>query len=291
MLPAILVLILLLALYSWLVEPEALRIREVTVPSLGGVSGRFVLLTDLHLGRFTSAPRLIRKLARLRSYLRERPADILLLGGDYLDCDARYLPDLELVLKELAAFGLPTYAVLGNHDYLSCQPVVPLVAALEAAGCAVLRNSAARLTLSGGELLLVGTDDLEQAPGYRQGLRYLSDGQYRQLVGNLDWYSRFEEDLPRLLLSHNPDGAYLPGPPPLAVLSGHTHGGQLVPVDLLGRHATRLVHYLLPAGSFRTEAGSLICNGRRLLISRGLGGSAIPARFLRPPEAIIVELK
>lgn len=293
MLLLIFILLLGAGLYAWFVEPAQLVITNRKIAADGQVSGRFLFLSDLHLGRFTGASRLKKMILRLRLYLVEHPVDIILLGGDYLDSDSRYLPELALVLEALRALELPTYAVLGNHDYLSCSPIDPLLQVLRDGGCIVLRNEAVSLTLNGKALMLVGVDDLEEAPGYRNGLRFVRGFEYRELTGKLDWYSSFDTanpSLPRLLLTHNPDSAYLPGLTPLGVLAGHTHGGQLLPIDLLGRFATRLVHIFLPAGSFRTKAGQLQANGRKLIISRGLGGSAIPARFLRRPEAIIIDI-
>lgn len=282
-----------LFVYSWFVEPRQLKFTRYKIRTAEEVTARIVLLTDLHLGKYSNVKSLLHTVELLRQYLATQPADILLLGGDYLDYQAKYVTDLAQILAALKTLGLPMYGVLGNHDYVSCKPIEPLLTVLETYGCIILRNSTTVVNLRGQQLLLIGVDDLEEAPDYHHGWRYISDTTYRNRVKALDWYSRFNltaPQLPRILLSHNPDGVYLPGLAPVVVLAGHTHGGQLALVDFLGRFANWVVQLVLPAGSLRTKAGRLKLNDRNLVISRGIGGSAIPARFLRPPEIVIIEL-
>ena len=74
----------------------------------------------------------------------------------------------------------------------------------------------------------------------------------------MDWYARFdalEPDTPRLLLAHNPDAVYLPGRKPLAVLSGHTHGGQIMLLDWVSRPLHRWIHPAPAAGQRRHLGG------------------------------------
>ena len=64
------------------------------------------------------------------------------------------------------------------------------------------------------------------------------------------------------------------------VLAGHTHGGQvrlpLVPV------------FWLPRGSGRFLEGWYTERGSRMYVSRGIGTTFLPVRFLCPPELVII---
>lgn len=288
----------LLAVYSWWVEPARLSITDYEVSMAGcplTSPVRALLLTDWHLGRFTQYRFLRAKIKRLLRRHRRQPFDLVLLGGDYIDDDPRCLSRLVPILKLLAEFGIPFFAVLGNHDYTSFpKGVTPLVGCLKAAGITVLRNEAQAVTVGGQRLLIVGLEDLQEAPGYFQEGQYRTPEQYRQAATEIAWYTQFdnrEPDTPRLLLAHNPDAVYLPGRTPLAVLAGHTHGGQIMLLDWVSRRFHRSLNHHLPPGSQVTWAGRQETNGRTLIVSRGIEGAALPVRLLRPPEAVILTFR
>lgn len=284
--------------YAWWVEPAWLSVTEQTVadpdaPLANPV--RILLVTDLHLGKYTRPRVLHAKIARLRRLHAREPFDLIMLGGDFIDLEPGHLPLLGDALGGFAAFGVPRFAVLGNHDHTSFPAgVAPLEACLRAHGVTVLRDQAARVTVGAQPLVIVGPDDLQEAPCYfREGV-CTPPSRYRDAAGVLDVYARSDTDapgLPRLLLSHNPDAVWLPGRRPLAVLAGHTHGGQVFLLDWLSRPMYRLLYRHLPPGSFVTWAGRQVVNGRTLIVSRGLEGAALPLRFLRPPEAVAVTLR
>lgn len=283
-------------IYSWWVEPARLHIRRETVADLDAPLAnpvRVLWISDLHLSRW-SRPRILRaKINRLLRLHRRESFDLLLLGGDFLDHSARYLPLLHQVLAQFSSFGIPMLAVLGNHDYTSLsRDVAPLVDALEAQGVRVLRNEAAEVTIGGQPLLIIGLDDLQNAAAYYQQGPYILSAQFREAAGALDWYTDFDthSPLPRLLLSHNPDAVYLPGRKPRVVLAGHTHGGQLFFYDWVSGLLARWIHPFLPPGSFGTWAGRREVNGRTLIVSRGFEGAGLPLRLGRPPEAVVLTL-
>ena len=286
-----------LAAYCWWIEPCRLNIthhavgdpeKPLTTPI------RALLLTDWHLGRFSRPAVLRAKMARLQKLHDAKPFDLILLGGDYVDVDPNYLRLLTPCLETLAQLGVPIYAVLGNHDYTSVDGnIQPMIAYLESVGVFVLRNAAAAVTVRGQRLLVVGLDDLQESALYYNPKHYQPPAHYKDTASQMDWYSQFdglEPDTPRLLLAHNPDAVYLPGRKPLAVLCGHTHGGQVMLLDWISRPLHRRLHVHLPPGSAITWAGRRTVEGRTLIVSRGIEGSSVPLRLLRPPEAVIVTL-
>ena len=298
MIKRLLLLLGLLVIYCWWGEPARLAVTQHTVsdpdhPLANPV--RVLLLTDWHLGRFTR-PRILRsKISRLLRRHRRHPFDLILLGGDFIDDNPAYLPLLSTALRQMRAFGIPVLAVLGNHDHTSFgADMTPLVECLRARGVSVLRNQAAAVQVGGQRLLVVGLEDLQESLAYYQADVYQSPEHYRQAAADLDWYARFdglEPRTPRLLLAHNPDAAWLPGHRPLATLAGHTHGGQVMPLDWLSRRLHHRLDRHLPPGSAVTWAGRQEINGRTMIVSRGMEGAALPLRLGRPPEAIVLTLR
>ena len=288
----------LLAAYCWWGEPTRLCVTHHDVsdpdrPLAGPV--RVLLLTDWHLGHWTR-PRVLRsKIDRLLRRHRRHPFDLVLLGGDFIDDDARHLPLLDATLERMGAFGVPVLAVLGNHDHTSFGgDATPLVECLRARNVLVLRNQAAAVRVRGQRLLVVGLEDLQESSAYFRPDVYQTPKDYERAAGGLDWYARFdslEPQTPRLLLAHNPDAAWLPGVRPLATLSGHTHGGQVMPLDWIARRLHRHLDRLLPPGSAVTWAGRRVVNGQTLIVSRGMEGAALPLRLGRVPEAVVVTLR
>jgi predicted MPP superfamily phosphohydrolase len=211
-------------------------------------------LTDLH--RSTTVSReLIERAVDL--VLAQRP-DLVVLGGDYISFAERTYVDS--VAESLARLRAPhgVFGVLGNHDDDRYVP-----AALSKSGIEVLRDERTRLTIAGQALDLVGvrywTRRVEE-------IESLLDG--RQPV--------------RLLLAHDPrrlrEAAELQFP---LVLSGHTHGGQIV-LPGLGAVAAR---------KFPIAWGLTSQDDTQLFVSRGVGTVYIPVRYHCPPEVAMVTLR
>jgi predicted MPP superfamily phosphohydrolase len=117
------------------------------------------------------------------------------------------------------------------------------------------------------------------------------------LVGMDDWWEGNRDisgvvraipaDEGYLLLQHNPDVVLSPeayGRPPALILSGHTHGGQVV---IPGIGAPIPPTRLGP----RYAAGLFDFDGVKLYVNRGLGAITPPVRFNCPPEVAVIALK
>lgn len=292
-------LLLIILCYATWVEPAGLRVvrRQVALPKrqFKGTL-RVLFLSDWHLGRFGALARLPQKFEQLYQVHQREPFDLILLGGDYLDAEASYTSQLPELLAILARFKLPMVGVLGNHDYSSTrQPgqLEALIKAFERGGVELLRNQSCLVKKGDQHCWILGLDDLQEVSGYRQSERYQSFTDFEREARKVPlgpFANHPKTDL-RIVLSHNPDGVLLNWPQePDLVLAGHTHGGQLCLVDWLAQPLHRLVYQVLPPGSFGTWAGDCWVEGRRLIVSRGLGEATLPLRLLRPPEATIVEI-
>jgi uncharacterized protein len=221
-------------------------------PALAGL--RVGLLTDIHHGTFVSGDDIE---VASRMLLAAKP-DLIVLGGDFVTWrDRRHIGPCAEVLGQLnAPHGV--FAVLGNHDDETATP--PL---LRARGVEVLKDERTRV--------VIGTQPLELV-----GIRYWTR-QLREIRPILKGAHG-----PALLLAHDPrrlTEASALGIP--AVLSGHTHGGQVV-LPLVGALAAR--RYPVVAGFGRL-------GDTTIWVSRGLGTVFLPVRVNCPPEVALLTLE
>ena len=214
--------------------------------------------------------------------------DLIVLLGDYvagMNGVTRYIPAAEwaAVLAGLKA-PLGVHAVLGNHDWWEDRAVqrqghgVPLARReLEANGIPVYENDAVRLTHAGRPLWLAGLgDQLAFLPAMR--FRKLVRVGVDDLTATL---AKVTDDAPLLLMAHEPDVIMrVPGRVALQ-LSGHTHGGQM---RLFGWSPIAPSRY----GS-RFSYGHARVNSD-IIVSGGLGCTALPIRINMPPEIVLVTL-
>ena len=181
-----------------------------------------------------------------------------MLGGDYVTFGDRAFvgPVAELLAPLRAAHGV--FAIIGNHDDDRDMP-----AALVRQGFTVLKDQRTRLEIRGERLGLAGV---------RFWTRRTVDIA-RVLRGS---------DETTLLLAHDPrrltEAAALAVP---AMLSGHTHGGQIV-VPGVGPIAKRYFPVLEGIGARDNTA---------IFVSRGLGTIYVPVRINCPPEVAVVTLR
>jgi predicted MPP superfamily phosphohydrolase len=102
--------------------------------------------------------------------------------------------------------------------------------------------------------------------------------QLRHALGEIPY------DAPTILLSHNPDILLEPGVEQAdLILSGHTHGGQIV-LPLLGAVHTQSLHL------GRKEVSGYLCRGKtQVYITRGVG-EGIPLRFGAAPQVTLITI-
>lgn len=244
--------------YGYLYERHALELAESDVPVNGlpqALSGlRIGLLTDVHRSKWVSDAE-VREAVEL---LMSGHPDLIVLGGDYVTWgDRRFVGPAADSLQALSApYGV--FAILGNHDDDRDMP-----AALIANGFAVLRDARTRLTIHNHSLELAGI---------RFWTRRASDiaAVLRGATG------------PTILLAHDPrrltEAAAFNVP---LVLSGHTHGGQVV---LPGIGAIAAQKFPVVSGFGREEKTTLF-------VSKGVGTVYVPVRINCRPEVAVLTLR
>jgi predicted MPP superfamily phosphohydrolase len=219
----------------------------------------------------------------------ELEADIILLLGDYVSgmnlvTDYVHSSDWSKAMSGLAA-PLGVHAILGNHDYWEDltfqrdQTVEPFVkAALESAGIHVYVNSAVRLEKDGQGFWLAGLGD---QVALRPGKRFDRPG-WQGLDDLPATLAQVTDEAPVILMAHEPDIFPDVSSRVSLTLSGHTHGGQ---INIFGWKP------VVPSRYGARYAGGLVEEeGRHLVVSRGLGCSVIPVRFMACPEIVLLEL-
>jgi predicted MPP superfamily phosphohydrolase len=251
---------------GFLIEPNVIDVtrHDVPVPGLPHeLEGfRIACVTDVHLHDGIHHP----ARATLDQLARERPHLVALIGDI-----CNYRTDLEdlVPFARRARGSVATVATLGNWEHDAGIDRGTAEKAYGMAGVELLFNSSTRVRVGNATLNVVGIDDpVMGRPDVVTAARGL-DGRE-----------------PCVWLVHAP--AYVdrvaPGsvPRPTAIISGHTHGGQV-----------RLPLYTpyTPYGSGRFVAGWYHDTLAPLYVSRGIGTVSIPVRLFCPPELPIFTLR
>ena len=248
-------------------EADQVAITETTVASPdvpASADGlRVALITDLHVGPIRGAE----LTQRVVDLVEGADVDLVVLGGDLADGTVRHVGETLDPLGDLTA---PTYAVTGNHEYISGEPEA-WVEEWERLGITALRNASERLPEG---IVMAGVEDASGASDrYEGGLPP-------------DFEAALEGAAPDdfvLLAAHQPaEAAEVPDDLVESVdlvVSGHTHGGQLWPFGYA---------VLAEQG---TIAGLDEIDDIRVLTSRGAGAWGPPLRVLAPPEVPVITLQ
>jgi hypothetical protein len=244
--------------HGFLYERHHLDVTRVAMPISGlpeALRGlRLGLLTDIHRSQTVSHEMVA---AAVSALMAEKP-DLIVLGGDYVSWrDARYVQPAADALAPLSApHGV--IAILGNHDDDRDMP-----GALAARGFTVLKDARTRLTIRGEVIDFAG-------------IRF-----WTYKVADIAHVLR--GSVPHaILLAHTPkrllEAQQLAVP---AVISGHTHGGQIV---LPGVGAVAAREFPVIAGLERRD-------GTSIFVSRGVGTVYVPVRINCPPEVAVLTLE
>ena len=221
---------------------------------------RIAFASDFHAGPFTSE----RDIDDAIKLLVEARPDVLLLGGDFVSLRSEYAKSIARRLGKIAApFG--RYAVLGNHDYWADGAGV--AKHLQNAGIDMLTNRNVRLPEPFENVSICGLDD--------------------HTSGEPDADAAFSNSTEvRVVLMHAPSGLMDIGDRSFTVaLCGHTHGGQIALPNgrpMIVGHGPLSRHY--NAGRFA------VAGERTLIVSRGVGCTALPIRFNAAPAILTCTL-
>ena len=275
------------ALLVWgvVVEPRLLLDDEAFEAELPGLppgwDGQTVaLMADFQIGMWLGNTGMVEE--AIEDAIADSVA-LVLVAGDFL-----YKPDADRVrravdvMRPLVAAGIPTVAVLGNHDYSLMKESSEVVTTyaetlereLEALGVVVLQNEATPVVSRGDTLWVAGVGSSWAG---------LSD------VGAA--LAAVPRGAPRLWLMHNSEAFRdIPGEEAHLALAAHTHGGQVR--VLPGPHTSWLD--IVRQGEVAADgwaADSIGAPPNRIYINRGIGFSTVPIRINCRPELTQITLR
>lgn len=239
---------------AFFVEPNWIEVSRYSVPAPLATPLKIAHLSDLHTSGVGFRERRL-----LRLLDAERP-DLIIVTGDTVASGGKgdYGKSRQMLARLHAPLGV--WLVRGNWE--NWRPVRNERAYYAAAGVNLLVNEA---RAAREDVWLAGFDDaVSGTPDREAAFRMVKPGAFV------------------IALFHSP--AYfdqVAGQSALA-LAGHTHGGQVrIPL---------VPPLWLPHGSGRFLAGWYEEKGSRMYVSRGVGTSVLPVRFLCRPEVAILNL-
>ena len=252
------------SLVLWLITlcaaaASAIPVKKRAVPlpfSLGKTPFRIAVISDLHLGRFTSVRHLQKAIGRIEE---SRP-DLILIPGDLADQSFSRLKHREKVSAALQKLRAPygVYACEGNHDRAAWTEGAEQFFA--ACGFTFLRDEA---ILSDRFCLY----------GRRDGEERMCEEEIAAVIAAVN-----PENRPLIVLDHRPES--IPALSAIganAVFCGHTHGGQTFPGNLLYGMLSRY------------NRGKRVTGTTFSYTTVGCGRWGFPARLFVHDEVVIFE--
>ncbi len=222
---------------------------------------KIVAVSDIHLGSIIRK----RSMRHLSEMIRDENPDLVLFLGDLLDGSIG--PVLRGDLLSHLSIPVPRYglyAITGNHEFMSdLGKSIPYI---ESKGITVLMDEVVRLD---NGVQLIGRIDrtaLHTPASSRKSLE--------KLLAQVDTAA------PVILLDHQPyDLSALAGTPVDMQLSGHTHNGQMWPLNIITERMFELSH------------GYRVFGKTHVIVSSGFGIWGPRMRIGTRPEILSVTLK
>jgi predicted MPP superfamily phosphohydrolase len=236
------------------------RLQRVQMPlaklprSMDGL--RLAIVSDIHLGPLART----HHVGRIVDLINSVTADIVCVVGDLVDGSVAELGKFAEPLRGIESRH-GAYFVTGNHEYYSgFAPWIDEVASL---GVRPLRNERVEI----GGLDLAGVNDLG-------GAQYGDGPDFAKALGDRD------PSRPVVLMAHQPVVAHQAAPFGVDLqVSGHTHGGQMAPFNLVVKLQQPVV-----SGFGRVD-------GVPVFVTNGAGFWGPPLRVGAPPQVTVMDLR
>lgn len=219
---------------------------------------KIIHLSDIHLGPILQEG----FCQKLVAEINKQNADLVVITGDICDTNAQRLKGLAYPLAKLSSRH-GTFFVPGNHEYY--QGIFPILKVIESLNIQSLLNRTVKIGRGGKSFNLMGLTDptghhyQQLAPDFSAANALRDPALTTILIAH---QTRTMKEIPE---SQN-DTIDL-------VLTGHTHGGQIFPFNLLVRF-----HESYLAGLYQ------ISNRTQLYVHKGTGFWGPPIRFFAPNE-------
>ena len=240
------------------------RIKQLDITINKKVEGldhvKIAFVSDIHLGTIIGPRRTNNIVNRINAL----NPDLILLGGDVVDEDLapvirNNLGDSLMKLKAL----LGVVGITGNHEYIGGAEKA--VKYLEAHGITMLRDSS---ILIDDKFYIVGREDRDK-PRF--------SGRNRKEIEQL--LTGIDKTKPLILLDHQPFELDIKESLGIDLtLSGHTHHGQLWPLNYL----TNAIYEV--SWGYKKKGNT------HVYVSSGVGGWGPPVRIGNRPEIVLINL-
>ena len=234
------------------------------------------LISDIHAGQYMTE----NDMREYADVLNDLKSDIICIPGDFINFNPDDINAFAKAFKDVKAkYGI--FGTLGNHDYFVNPEYVANVLINESP-VTLLRNNFNKISINGKEIIMLGVEDTRDAGGQtnKKILTYIDNTINKAKAVSPEYSSS-----PKILLCHKPyafdDIATREVD---VVFSGHTHGGQVIPVKI---------------GDFNMSFAALISKyidglytiGKtNMHVSRGIGTVGLPIRLNCPPEITKIKL-
>lgn len=223
---------------------------------------KIAALADIHIGSDISPARLNKEIQRIN----DLEPDIVFIAGDIIDNNINDFTDeyIEQFKKLKAPLGV--YAVFGNHEYYSGTQK-EVLNKFNRAGFKTLIDDVVYIPEK--EFYIIGRDSLRHSN---------SSNDERVSIESL--YSRIEDKTkPVIILDHIPkstlDGRKIKAD---IQISGHTHDGQLFPINLIVKKMYEVSH------------GMKKYDGFHYFVTSGLGLWGPPVRVGTDSEIMLINV-
>jgi uncharacterized protein len=251
--------------------------RTFEIPNLPSAweGKKISFLSDIHSGPFMD----VDDLKRVVKITNDLKSDVILIPGDFVTSHINEMPPLLEAISDLRA-PLGVYACTGNHDYYA--GVDDVSRGIEDSPIELLRNSNVKIEADGQPLYLLGVDDDDAA-----GVESYVEGKTAHHIEAA--YKGIPNDAATILMCHKPYHFEAFAKTNVGLmLSGHTHGGQIV----LGRFGNTTLTFCSLASKY-VDGVYLPQESKsqtQMYVSRGIGVVGLPIRINCPSEITQITL-
>lgn len=215
-----------------------------------------VWISDVHLGpvrRYEFAQEIAEK-------IKQQNPDLVFIGGDFFDGGVIDLDDFTEPFSKISATD-GVYFITGNHEEFSDDTAY--LDAIKKSGIKILNDGA--VDVKGLQIVGIDWKDAEDKQKYKSALDKIS----------------LDKNLPSILLKHAPTNLQMASDKGFSLqISGHTHVGQVFPINLIVKLIYKDYNY-----------GLRKLDGMQVYTSSGAGTWGPPMRVGNYPEIVVMKFE
>lgn len=221
---------------------------------------KVIQISDLHLQTLNG------QLKRLAKNINEQKPDLILITGDSVDTKKNVF-----VLNQFLGLihnDIKKFAILGNWEYWGGVDLEELRQSYALNNCELLINNSRQITLKNKTISITGIDDYVGGNAdIDVALKEFKKSDYHIILNHCPEYGDIISEKLKGKVAYD------------FMLSGHTHGGQ---INIFGFVPFK------PQGSGNYLKGWY--NDKNIYVSKGIGTSIFPARFMAKAEIAVFKM-